>query len=152
MSNIELGFVATLAVLVAPPVIVDSRPDGVCRVVPITGGHVSGPRLNGVIVSAGADFQIVREDGSTMLRARYSMTTDDGASIAIDNAGIRHGPPALMQRLLRGEMVDPNLIYFRTIPRFDTTHPDYRWMMRSLFVGTGRRFPDRVEIDVFEVR
>lgn len=151
MDGIVLKPVATFAVTVASPVVVDRKSGGTHRVVPITGGTVTGPRLQGRILSSGADYQIVRHDGFTSLDANYRIETADGASIAVHNSGIRHGPPDVMARLVRGEAVDPAVIYFRTMPRFETDHPDYQWLMRSLFVGTGRRFPERVEIDVFEV-
>lgn len=151
MDSIALRPVATFSVTVAAPLIVGRKPDGMRRLVPITGGTVTGPRLQGTIPSAGADFQIVQDDGFTTLDARYAIVTGDGAAIAVENTGMRHGPPELMRRLLRGETVDPAAIYFRTMPRFETDHPNYRWLTRSLFIGTGRRFPERVEIDVFEV-
>lgn len=147
----ELVAVATFSVAVAPPVIVGQGPDGLRRIVPIIGGTVTGPRLSGTIPSAGADFQIIRNDGFTTLDARYAIITTDGASISVANTGIRRGPPELMARLARGESVDSAAIYFRTTPQFVTAHPDYIWLTRSLFVAAGRRFPDRVEIDVFEV-
>jgi hypothetical protein len=147
----ELRAVATFGVTVASPVVVSQAADGVRRLVPITGGTVVGPRLNGRILSAGADFQTIRHDGLTVLDARYVIVTTDGASIAVSNMGLRHGPPELMALLMRGEPVDPAAIYFRTMPQFTTDHSAYDWLARSLFIGAGRRFPNRVEIDVFEV-
>ena len=44
------------------------------------------------------------------------------------------------------ETVDPALIYFRSTPRFETAAPEYRWLMQSLFICSGARFPDRVEL------
>ena len=53
-------------------------PHGERRVVDILGGRVEGPRLQGRILP-GADWQIVRGDGVTDLKARYGIETDDGA-------------------------------------------------------------------------
>jgi hypothetical protein len=121
------------------------------RIIPILGGSVRGPRLEGEILGGGADFQVFRSDGVTMLEARYVLRTSDGDMIAVNNAGIRRGPPEAMARLGRGEFVDPGLIYFRTAFKFETGRESYRWLMRSLFIGAGARHPDRVEIGVFEV-
>ena len=143
--------VADFSVDVATPIVVGETPDGLRRIVPILGGHVSGPRLAGEILNCGADFQIFRSDGVTLLEARYVIRASDGALIAVNNAGMRHGPPEAMARLARGEFVDPSLIYFRTAFRFETEHENYRWLMRSLFIGVGARHPDHVEIGVFEV-
>lgn len=122
------------------------------RIIPIAEGEVLGPRLRGKVLPGGADYQSIRPDGLTDLHARYLMETDDSAMIYVENSGIRCGPPDLMEKLRRGETVDPALIYFRSTPRFETAAPQYEWLMRSLFLCTGARFPDRVEMRFFEVR
>jgi hypothetical protein len=121
------------------------------RIIPITGGEVRGDSLNGKILAFGADFQIVRPDSSIELEAKYAIETDDGAVIYVENRGIRHGPIELVQKLNRGEAVDPALIYFRTVPRFETGAAKYRWLMQSLFVASAARHADRVVIDVHQV-
>ena len=151
MNAPSLLHIANLSVEVAEPIVVGETPEGLRRIIPILGGSVSGPRLEGEIFGAGADFQMFRSDGVTILEARYLLRTSDGAVIAVNNVGLRRGPPDAMARLARGEVVDPALIYFRTAFRFETAHESYRWLMRSLFIGAGARLPDRVEIGVFEV-
>jgi Protein of unknown function (DUF3237) len=71
--------------------------------------------------------------------------------IYVENRGIRRGPAELVQKLNRGEAVDPALIYFRTVPRFETGAPKYRWLMQSLFVASAARHADRVVVDVHQV-
>jgi uncharacterized protein DUF3237 len=56
-----------------------------------------------------------------------------------------------LQKLRRGEPVDPKLIYFRTVPKFETGSEKYRWLMESLFIGSAARHPDRVVVDVHQV-
>jgi hypothetical protein len=146
-----LWHVADFSVDVAEPIVVGQTPEGLRRMVPILGGSVSGPRLEGEIFAAGADFQLFRSDGVTMLEARYVLRASDGATIAVTNVGLRRGPPDAMARLARGEVVDPALIYFRTAFKFETESETHRWLTRSLFIGAGARHPDRVEIGVFEV-
>ena len=121
------------------------------RIIPIVGGEVRGRDLNGKILSFGADFQIVRPDSSIDLEAKYAIESDDGAVIYVDNRGIRRGPIELVQKLNRGEAVDPTLIYFRTMPRFETGATKYRWLMQSLFVASAARHADRIVIDVHQV-
>jgi len=151
MSEPSLRHVADLSVEVAEPIVVGQTPEGLRRIIPILGGSVSGLRLGGEILAAGADFQLFRSDGVTILEARYVLQTSDGAMIAVNNAGMRRGPPEAMARLARGEVVDPALIYFRTAFKFETEDENYSWLQRSLFIGAGVRRPDRVEIGVFEV-
>jgi hypothetical protein len=143
--------IADLVIQVGPPITVGVTEAGLRRVVPILGGAVRGPGLTGVILPAGADFQVIRADGYTTLEARYVMQLADGALVYIVNTGVRFGPPDVMARITRGEVVDPALVYFRTTPRFETEAPDLQWLTRPLFLGSGARHPDRVEITVFQV-
>jgi len=124
---------------------------GVRRIIPITGGEVKGPDVNGQICAFGADFQIIRPNELIELEAKYAFATDDGAVIYVENRGIRFGPVELLQKLKRGEPVDPKLIYFRTVPKFETGAAKYRWLMESLFVGSAARHADRVVVDVHQV-
>ena len=124
---------------------------GVRRIIPITGGEVRGADINGKVCAFGADFQIIRPNELIELEARYAFETDDGAVVYVENKGIRFGPVELLQRLKRGEAVDPTLIYFRTVPKFETGSEKYRWLMQNLFVASAARHPDRVVIDVHQV-
>jgi len=124
---------------------------GVRRIIPIIGGEVRGPDVNGKVCAFGADFQIVRPNELIELEAKYAFETDDGAVIYVENKGIRFGPVELMQRLKRGEAVDPKLIYFRTVPKFETGSEKYRWLMEHLFVASAARHADRVVLDVHQV-
>jgi hypothetical protein len=151
MKEPSLLRIAHLSVKVAEPIVVGETPEGLRRIIPILGGSSSGPRLNGEILAAGADFQLFRSDGVTVLEARYVLRTLDGVLVAVNNIGLRRGPPEAMARLARGEVVDPELIYFRTAFKFETAHESYSWLMRSLFIGAGARHPDGVEIGVYEV-
>src|ERR1700760_4000772 len=124
---------------------------GVRRIIPITGGEVKGEGISGKVCAFGADFQIIRPNELIELEARYAFETDDGAVVYVENKGIRFGPVELLQRLKRGEPVDPRLIYFRTVPKFETGHEKYRWLMQHIFVASAARHADRVVIDVHMV-
>ncbi|MBR1222149.1 DUF3237 domain-containing protein [Bradyrhizobium sp. U87765 SZCCT0131] len=144
-------YVFSLRIAVATPIEAGDIGVGSRRVIPITGGELVGEGLHGRIREGGADYQIIRPDGFTELEAKYAVEMDDGAIVYIENIGVRFGPPEALERIRRGEPVDPALIYFRSVPRFETGAPAYRWLMRALFVGVGARHPDRVEIDVHQV-
>ena len=123
---------------------------GVRRIIPIIGGEVEGA-ITGKVLPFGADFQIIRPNELIELEAKYAFETDDGATIYVENRGMRFGPVELLQTLKRGEPVDPKLIYFRTVPKFETGHENYRWLMQHIFVASAARHADRVVIDVHQV-
>lgn len=147
-----LEFAFSLSVAVAPALELGETHLGRRRVIAITGGTVAGPLLNGIVLPGGADWQVIRTDGTAELEARYILQAADGALIAVVNRGVRHGPEAVMRKLIAGEPVDPSAYYFRCAPVFETAAPAQQWLARTVFVGSGARHPDRVEIDVFAVR
>src|ERR1700680_1001609 len=113
-------YVFSLAIKVGAPIVAGDLGYGVRRIIPILGGEVRGEAIRGTIFPCGADFQIIRPDGLTELEAKYGFETDDGAGVYIENIGIRSGPKHLLDRIANGEMVDPSLIYFRSVPKFET--------------------------------
>jgi hypothetical protein len=126
-------------------------PYGERRVIGITGGTVSGPKLRGRILPGGSDWQIIRGDGAADIQARYTIESDTGARILVYSAGLRHGPPEVMERLAKGDNVDPSLYYFRTVLRFETADPSTDWLNRILGLARGAREARAVRLDVYEV-
>jgi hypothetical protein len=98
------------------------------------------------VLTGGADWQVIRSDGVAELDTRYTLETDAGQLVYVQNRGLRHAPPDVMQRLLAGEPVEPSLVYFGTTPIFETDAPGLQWLTRSIFVGTGERYPSAVVI------
>jgi hypothetical protein len=137
----ELVFAFELRVQLGPPLDVGPIPGGRRRIVPTLGGTFEGSALKGRVLPGGGDWQIVRADGLAELDTRYTLETDDGKTIYVQNAGIRHASPEVTAKLMKGEPVDPALVYFRTVPKFETSAPELAWLMRSIFVGTGERYP-----------
>jgi hypothetical protein len=147
----ELRHVCDIEVLVGPIRDLGPTPHGRRRIIDIAGGTVTGPRLTGSVVPGGADWQYVRGDGVIELEARYCIRTGDGTEIAVINRGLRRAAPEIMERMSRGEAVDPALVYFRTVPVFEAPAGPYAWLNESVFLATAARFPDTVRIKVFEV-
>ena len=154
-----LEHVADLTVFVAAPIeagtITGLNSRGKRRIIPITGGTLRGPRLNGRVLAGGADFQLVVSDTAADLDARYIIELDGpefaGEHLYVQNRALRRGSAADIARLVRGEVVDPTAIYFRCVPSFEVSTPKLAWLTDSLFVGTGARHPDRVEISLFRL-
>lgn len=128
------------------PIEVGAVARGRRRIIPIVGGTFEGSGIKGTVLNQGADWQIVRGDGFAELDTRYGLRTDAGDIIYVQNAGMRHAAPDVMQKLLAGERVDPALVYFRTVATFETSAPGLQWLTRSIFVGTGERYPTEVVI------
>jgi hypothetical protein len=126
-------------------------PYGERRVIGILGGTVEGARLTGRIVPGGDDWQIIRSDGVADIRARYVIASKSGAHVLVTSEGLRHGPPEVIERLARGESVDPALYYFRTLMRFETADPALAWLNLILAIGRGAREARRVRLAVHEV-
>src|SRR4051794_16214190 len=144
-------YVFSLSIKVGTPIVAGDLGYGIRRVIPVLGGTVQGEGIKGTIHSGGADFQVIRPDGFTELEAKYTFELDDGAVIYIENIGVRFGPKEALDRIARGEAVDPALIYFRSVPKFETGSEKYCWLMEHLFIGVGARHPDRVELEVHQV-
>ena len=148
--TLEAMFRASIAV--APPRVVGRIGAGERRIIDILGGEVSGPLLAGKVLPGGADWQIVRDDGTAVLEARYTIETADGALVYVRNLGYRHGPPEVLAAIARGEEVDPARYYFRTAPSFETAAPALGWLNRTVAVCSAARTRERVIVDFYAVR
>ena len=147
----SIEFVFEAEVSTHPALEAGTIPAGRRRIIPITGGTVKGPRLNGIVVPGGADWQLVQPDGQADLTARYTMQAADGTHIGVVNRALRRGPPEVLARLAAGERVDPSLIYFRGSPVFEVPDGPHGWLTRHIFLCTGERHPDGVLIRFFVV-
>lgn len=147
-----LSYLATIDVEVDAPITIGTTVDGMRKVVPIRGGRVSGPELSGEVLNAGADFQQYPSDTVAYLAADYVLQTDDGHHILVENRAIRAGSTDDLNKLMSGENVDPEKIYFRCVPRLtaDESGP-YAWLSEVLFIGSGVRSPNGARIDIFRV-
>ena len=74
------------------------------RVVPILGGRIVDG-LDADVLPGGADWQVVRPDGTIEIDTRYSARTADGSLLHLRTHGIRTGAPDVLVALSRGEEV-----------------------------------------------
>lgn len=147
----QLVFAFEILVEVADPTVIGTMPRGTRRVVEILGGRFEGPGIKGRVLPGGADWQLIRTDGFTEIDARYTLQTDSGRLIYVSNVGIRHAPPDVIKRLNAGEIVDQSKIYFRAVPKFETEAPELEWLMKSIFIASGERYPNGVVIRFWRV-
>ena len=151
MKNVRTKPMFAMRLDVRPLLIVGATPGAYRRVGVVTGGSFEGERLSGAVLDGASDWQTVRNDGSTTLNVRLVLKTEDGALIGMTYQGLRHGPPDIIARIEKGEVVDPASYYFRINPLFETEAAKYDWINRVIAVGIGHRFADGPVYSVFEV-
>lgn len=147
----QLNFFADLSVQIDRPQEVGPTHHGVRRLIPIVGGEVRGQGWTARVLPGGADFQLIVNDRMAELDARYVIETDGGDLIYVQNRAVRTAAPEVMAKLVRGEPVAPESVYFRCSPSFETASASLGWISERLFVGTGARHPDKVVMRFFEV-
>lgn len=132
--------VLELYVSLTDKVSIGASDDGDRYIVPITGGHFRGNAISGEVVAGGADWQTVRQDGIKEIFALYSIRTEDGATIVVDNRGIVSH--------------EDGTRYARTVPKFHAPVGKYDWLNKKLFLGTitSIKKPRAVIIRVYEVK
>jgi hypothetical protein len=136
---------------VGPVVSLGVGPYGERRYVEIVGGRVDAPGMSGVVVGGGTDWQIARADNVLEIEAHYCLLLDDGARVEIVSSGLRHGPAAVLQRLGRGEPVDPGEYFFRTVIRFQTGAARLAHLNRTMVIAVGARRRASVELTLYRV-
>ncbi len=166
-----------LMIQVEPALELGECADGLRRVIAIVGGHFSGvlPRgsglpnsesgpasnpvsslFSGQVLPGGADHQRVLGGTTAHMEARYTLRVDEpaelaGAKLSVFNRAIRHASAANTAKLMRGEAVPPDEVYFRGSPCMDSAHPAFAWLSERVFVCTGERLPQAVNLRFFEL-
>lgn len=120
------------------------------RVIPIIGGAVTGA-LEAEILPGGADWQVVRPDGTIEIDTRYSARGTTGGYLHLRTSGVRSGSPEVLEALVRGEPVDPLDYYFRLLVHVETADPAYSALERSLYVASAVRDADLVRYTAYRV-
>jgi hypothetical protein len=150
LKSVKTRHLFALREQVPPLLVVGQTPNGFRRVGLVQGGSFEGDRLSGVVVS-GNDWQSVRTDSCIKLDVRLVLKTSDGALIVMTYTCLRAGSPEIIEKLDKGEFVDPKDYYFRMAPIFETSSARYDWINRIIAVGLGHRLADGPVYNIFEV-
>jgi hypothetical protein len=103
----QLEYVFTLHVDLDPPLDYGPTSTGYKRFIPISGGKITGPKLQGTILAhTGGDWNAVRDDGVVHLYARYTIQANDGTIHGICNEGYGRASAETMKTVF--EDVDPS--------------------------------------------
>lgn len=120
------------------------------RVVPILGGRLS-EGIDAEVLDGGADWQVLHDDGVLEIDTRYSARTTDGELVHLRTRGVRTGPPAVLEAVLRGEPVPPSQYYFRVVVRLESSAPRFASLQHSIIVAAAARTADVVAYDAYRV-
>jgi hypothetical protein len=131
--------------------VLGDTPHGVRRIARLSTGSFDGPRRKGTVLPGGGGWMLMRRDDVREIEVRVTLETDDKQLIYMKWRGLRHGPKEVVDRLYRGETIDPAAHYFRATPFFETSSEKYRWMIRICSVATGTLAASRRILHVFQV-
>ncbi len=141
---IDLAHEFTFNAILAPSVPIGEGPFGTRRIREVTGGEVSGERINGSVGTGGSDWVLVGPDGWGRLDVRLTIDTDDGAHIYVQYFGVIEYNDAAHAANAGERSSEFEDHYFRTAPRLETGDERYAWVNQTLFVGEGRLHPGPV--------
>jgi hypothetical protein len=151
MPEIKTEFLFRIALEVPSIVNLGDTPYGGRRIAQVASGTFEGPKLKGRTLPGGGDWLLLRHDGVLQLDVRLTLETEDKQLIYMTYKGFRHGPKDVIERLNKGESVDPSLYYFRSTPYFETSSEKYAWMNGICSVATGSRSATGPSYHVFQV-
>jgi hypothetical protein len=115
--------------------VIGPTPEGLRVNLYITGGEVTGPKLQGQFLPVGADWLTIRPDGVAILDVRATIKTHDDALIYMSYPGVGDLGQDGYQRFLDGDPVTQFPIH--TTPHFITSHESYLWINRLQCIGIG---------------
>jgi hypothetical protein len=150
MPEIKTEFLFTLALEVEVSDLGDT-PYGSRRIGRFGVGSFEGPKLKGTVLPGGACWMLMRRDDVLEIEARITLQTYDNQQIYMTWKAFRHGPKEVIDRLNRGESVDPETYYFRATPYFETSSEKYSWMNRICSIAAGFRKAGSRTFVVFQV-
>ena len=127
-----------------PPAIlslIGDTPLGRRQRMPITGGTFKGEKLAGRVLP-GADWQLVRADGTVTINAEYMIETDDKVQIHVHNVGIVRLPKK-----------DGDKFYMWAAPTFEAPDGPYGWLnnVQAVSIGESNPATGSLRYEIYEV-
>jgi hypothetical protein len=152
---IRTEFLFSITAYVASPLDIGECPAGTRRIIPVLGGSFSGPRISGKLLQGGSDLQLIRADGVAELNVHAALEENSGARILLRGLALRARKKVSSLAVKDYGPVDVALsdetVYFREAMIFETASENLSWINHLLAIATGKRYEDRVELEVFEV-
>jgi hypothetical protein len=121
------------------------------KIAPISGGTFSGERLSGSVAPGGADWVVLRDDGTLLIDVRLTLLTDDGAVIYLSYEGRFQGASDAMVKLAQGETLQPESYSLVTVAKFECGDDRYAWLNDVIAVGVGEQAGFNPTYSLFEI-
>jgi hypothetical protein len=122
------------------------------NIVRVKGGWFEGPKVKGDILQGTGDWFILRPGGVAEGDVRDTYRTHDGHIIYVSYRGILNIPAEIVERLHRGEDVDPAEYYLRGQPMFETAvGTPYSWLNDIIAVSVGKQEALGITYDVYQI-
>ena len=116
-----LEFAFEERVTIDPATVLGNTALGHRQFISITGGTVSGPKLKGIVIPGGFDYQLTYSASDcTQLSADYFLKAEDGTVIRVFNEGL--SCPGAPRPIFR--------------PKVEAPKGPHEWMTHSTFVAT----------------
>lgn len=122
---------------------------GTRAVAVVGGGSFEGEALKGDVLTPGADWVVIGNQGHAQIDVRLTLKTDDGAHIYMSYTGVLEQNEAFAQAAAQGAESAFGDYYFVTQIRFECGAPNYAWLNHVAAVGEGRLVPGGVEYQVY---
>lgn len=131
---LPVDFLFTMHATLGKALVIPKGPLGTKVLVGITGGTVTGPRVNGTVLAFGGDWVTERANGVFLIDVRLAISTADGAVIYMEYSG-----------LLGADRVA------RTAPLFQTSDERYTWLNDVQAIAIGLAGTDEVTYRVYGI-
>jgi len=135
-----LAPVATIRVQVASANSLGALQGRERRFVPILGGSIEGAGLRGAVLPGGSDIQLLRPDGLLEINARYVIDFGPDGQVMAHHRALRRMPPDT-----------GGAVYFRGTLAFEAPEGRLAWLNESIFIASGQRRDQQVELALFRV-
>jgi len=134
VTSLPVEYLFTMRAMLTEPVLIPDGPQGTRLLVMVTGGTVTGPRLNGTLYAGGGDWVTLRKDGTGELDVRVAVKTDDDVTIHMEYKGILENWGV------------------KSAPLFETSGDKYGWLNNVQGIAIGDAKIGEVTYEVYALR
>jgi hypothetical protein len=138
MPVVGLEHVFDYEVRLRPPLVMGRTQYGTRAFYEVLEGRISGPALQGEILSGGGDWALVDDHGWTRVDVRGQARSDDGALLYLRYRGLIEPTPAIGAAVQSGGETSFEDHYWRASIEVETADARYLWLTRSALVARGR--------------